>query len=289
MDKFAVTETFYSLQGEGRYAGVPSVFIRTFGCNFRCKSFNRPRDEVLGKYNPDVIPIIANLDKYPEFKDLPLVSTGCDTYSSIYPEFKRYADHFTPFELAARAVDLTPFHQLEDHTHVVITGGEPLLGWQVLYPQLIKDLKYHGNLHYLTFETNGTQPLHMDFANYLNNELPVEEILFSVSPKLSASGEPFDKAIQWEVIKQYASIKRSKVTLKFVVDRIQDMDEVWRAIDLYEKGIIIEGDSIYLMPVGGTVESLRLNETEVAELALKNGFRFSPRLQVPLWKNAWGT
>ena len=31
-----ISEIFHSIQGEGRLSGVPSVFIRTSGCNLRC-------------------------------------------------------------------------------------------------------------------------------------------------------------------------------------------------------------------------------------------------------------
>src|SRR6059058_3244962 len=34
--RLKIAEIFYSIQGEGMLAGVPSVFIRTSGCNLRC-------------------------------------------------------------------------------------------------------------------------------------------------------------------------------------------------------------------------------------------------------------
>ncbi|EKD22319.1 MAG: Radical SAM protein [uncultured bacterium] len=37
-----ISETFYSIQGEGTLAGLPSVFIRTAGCNLRCRWCDSP-------------------------------------------------------------------------------------------------------------------------------------------------------------------------------------------------------------------------------------------------------
>ena len=46
MSKIKIAELFYSIQGEGRYMGVPSVFLRTFGCNFSCKGFGMPKGKL---------------------------------------------------------------------------------------------------------------------------------------------------------------------------------------------------------------------------------------------------
>jgi hypothetical protein len=43
------------------------------------------------------------------------------------------------------------------------------------------------------------------------------------------------------------------------------------------------------MPVGGVESVYAMNNKNIALLAMKHGLRYSDRLQVPLFKNEWGT
>jgi hypothetical protein len=75
--------------------------------------------------------------------------------------------------------------------------------------------------------------------------------------------------------------------LKFVVATQEDADEAIEAVKDYRKAGF--SGSVYLMPVGGVESVYHMNNRTVAELAMKMGYRYSDRLQVPLFKNAWGT
>jgi len=272
--------------------GVPSIFLRMFGCNFRCKNFGRYEKDILGieeKVNPEVKVIIQNLDKYKTFKDLPLVATGCDSYSTIYPEFKRFVIKEESDALAENMVKLLPAQKWRDE-HLVITGGEPLLGWQRAYPDLLDHPKMQ-KLKEITFETNGTQKLSSDLSKYLSgwkweHEGFIDrELTFSVSPKLSVSGEKHEEAICPEIVCEYEKV--GYTYLKFVVASEEDVDEALAAMKEY-RDAGFEGP-VYLMPVGGVESVYVLNNKRVAELAMKHGVRYSDRLQVPLFKNAWAT
>ena len=67
----------------------------------------------------------------------------------------------------------------------------------------------------------------------------------------------------------------------------EDAEEAEETVDIY-RAHGFQGP-VYLMPVGGVETIYSLNNKRVAEMAMKLGYRYSDRLQVPLFKNAWGT
>ena len=288
MAQIKVAELFYSIQGEGRYMGVPSVFLRTFGCNFTCGGFGLPAGQISDERNKIDAEAIKN------YKDLPLVSTGCDSYASWDVRFKHLSPVLSTDSLAESITDILPFKSWREE-HLVITGGEPLLGWQRSYPELLDHEKMQ-DLKELTFETNGTQDLSKEFRHYLLNwtlnprGIPGgrrgrDSLTFSVSPKLSNSGEKWEDAIRPDVVMQYEYV--GYTYLKFVVAIHDDVDEALEATNEYRKAGF--KGPVYLMPVGGVENIYSLNNRRVADLAMKYGLRYSDRLQVPLFKNEWGT
>jgi 7-carboxy-7-deazaguanine synthase len=61
-----ISEIFYSIQGEGRLCGIPSVFIRTSGCNLRCVWCDTPYTS----WRPEgrswsISNIVSEVKKYP--------------------------------------------------------------------------------------------------------------------------------------------------------------------------------------------------------------------------------
>jgi len=284
MSKIKIAELFYSIQGEGRYMGVPSVFLRTFGCNFKCAGFGMPRDTISIEAD-DIAYTHANVESFQKYEELPLVSTGCDSYASWHPAFKDLSPMLTSEAIADRIMEILPQDHWKDE-HLVITGGEPLLGWQRAYPDLINNTKMR-DLKEITFETNGTQKLTPEFKGFLAkwNSVVGRELTFSVSAKLPCSGEKWEEAILPEVVCEYEEV--GTAYLKFVIATEQDFADAECAIAAYRKAGF--KGHVYLMPVGGVESVYAMNNKNVALLAMKNGLRYSDRLQVPLFKNEWGT
>ena len=315
--KLKYSEMFYSLQGEGRYVGVPSLFLRLFGCNFECRGFGQDRDK--SKWIPhEEMPHNQDYPDVKKLEDLPVPHVGCDSsfswgkkwgHLASYDDIDTLVKKMEVFELmgwygdkehhrSSTAYQLSRSLLQNDGVHLVITGGEPLLkGFQ----PALRELLYHPDVltQFVTFETNGTQIFPYKTNYDFEPSFPLVEvehirkfginknsgITWSVSPKLSNSGEKWEDAIRPEALVSYNSWPFSYLYLKFVVRDEEDMKEVHEAVRAYDHARV-NIDAIYLMPETGPHG---VYDYEVAQLALKYGYKYSPRLQINLFGNEWGT
>jgi 7-carboxy-7-deazaguanine synthase len=227
-----LSELFYSIQGEGKLTGVPSVFVRSSGCNLRC--------------------------------------VWCDTpYASWDPQ----GDDVSVGQLTEQILSMNA-------THVVLTGGEPVISPDVA--ELCTALKEAGR--HITLETAGTvfKPLAIDLA--------------SISPKL-ANSTPWQREggrfatsherarLNVPVVQQFID-SAPDFQLKFVVEGEEDMPEINALLGQLHGW---EPADVLLMPEGTDPATLAARAGLLADICKRTGFRYCPRLHIALYGNTRGT
>ena len=227
-----------------------------------------------------------------DIEELPVTPIGCDSSASWSRKYKHLQLTKTPEEVFEHLVSLLPNGTFEgrhgEDIHLVITGGEPLLGWQRVWPSLLSLCKERG-LQNVTFETNGSKDVTPDLINYFNSpEGETIHVTWSTSPKLSLSGEKLEDTLKPECLVSMNHVLNSYLYNKFVVRDILDFDEVDMFVQAYKDARVIV-DAVYCMPEGATFEQQTLTEKDVAEACMQTGYKFSPRLHINLFGNAWGT
>jgi 7-carboxy-7-deazaguanine synthase len=306
------SETFYSVQGEGYFTGVPSAWLRFFLCNLQCDGFGQdnptdPSTHELPYQNIDITDIT-------DIKDLPVWEKGCDSSYSWSKKFKHLQYKNTAYEivdiLRKRMVnEFNPegayLHPVSKQTaHLVVTGGEPLMPhaqrammdiWDVYRGKLM-----HEKPQWITWETNGTQKLTKEFADYFSNPGSCNAKLFmSVSPKLfTVSGEPAKRAIKPDVVAEYARVVHSNRRfgdrrqipggqLKFVMGpKVEQWEELDDVVSRFRSAGVHW--PVTIMPVGARVEEQDMCAGDVANMAQARGYSVSARVHTYLWGNVIG-
>lgn len=276
-------------QGEGQYVGIRSVFLRTFGCNLRCPSFGLEH----GETTQEPMEFAKNIHLYKNISETPAAQYGCDSYFSVYPEFKSLSPMFKTEDVAAMILKACGGSMLDNSAspiHLILTGGEPMLpGWQKAYHDLVEHLYLQDpgrGMMKVTIETNGTQPLLKQYAQggaFLSNV----NLTWSVSPKLSISGHAAEESICPDVIASYLE-QSNDLYLKFVVAAPSDFDEVDHVVKQIEQACQTRL-KVYIMPEGGTVDEYQKHSTlDLVGEAVKRGYNITPRLQVMIGANVTG-
>ncbi|MDZ7620827.1 MAG: 7-carboxy-7-deazaguanine synthase QueE [Patescibacteria group bacterium] len=234
-----IAELFCSLQGEGRLTGTASIFVRTSGCNLRCGY--------------------------------------CDTpFASWTPEGEELSVEEVVLRVEQRA---STGDDTEAITHVVVTGGEPML-YAELIP-LCRRLRELGK--HITIETAGTL------------YLPVDCDLMSISPKMrnstpAATGDP-----RWtwrhETVRHAPDIVRYLVAeydyqVKFVVDKPDDLPEIEAYLAVLPE---IDRRKTMLMPQGTDPDQLAEKAAWIKPYCDRHAFTFCPRRQIEWFGARRGT
>ena len=243
-----LVEHFYSIQGEGRYVGTPSLFFRFGGCNMKCEGFGCRE---VAKDGAEVL--------------------GCDTVYAVNKE--HFADSWIPITKVQELLGVLELYELPNVVDIVLTGGEPLIyANDAVFVEFLERLTVFG--HRITFETNGS--LNVDFERF-----PIyKECIFALSVKLENSHEPFAKRVRGDVIYNIAANAKDAF-FKFSIDR----DSINIALEDEIESIQQHSPQtkVYCMPVGGTKAEIEANTEPLIEFCKAKGYNFSDRLHIRIW------
>jgi len=242
-----LVEHFYSIQGEGRYTGRPSLFFRFGGCNLTCKGFN------CSEIAPDGTKII-----------------GCDT---AYAVDRSFVSTWIPLNDTQELINIVKYYDLPFAVDIVFTGGEPLLyANDTIFIEFLEYL--HVNDHRITFETNATiKPNFVKFPIY-------SKCIYALSVKLRNSLEPFSKRVKPEAIASIAQ-NAKEAFFKFSIDKNSidaSLDE--EIEEITQNAPYLE---VYCMPVGGNKKDVETNTLMLIEYCKEKGYTYSDRLHIRIW------
>ncbi len=246
-----LVEHFYSIQGEGKYTGTPSVFFRFGGCNLKCEGFGCVE----------------------EFDGKRIV--GCDT---VYAVDKAFLKNWTEIKKADELIHILKSYNLDFDVDVVFTGGEPLLYANDEICTEFLEYLYINN-HRVTFETNAT--VKVDFEK---NKL-YKNFIYALSVKLANSHESYTKRIKPDVIASIAE-NGKEAFFKFSIDKDSisiELDDEIDEIVSYAPNL-----DVYCMPLGGSKKEVEENTPALIEYCKEKGYKFSDRLHIRVWDSNKG-
>lgn len=194
---------------------------------------------------------------------------SCDWCDTDYTwDWQRY--DMSCEQLKLSTADVSERIQSFDDTHIVLTGGEPLIQQAQLLElvTVLNTTSPHTTPYQVDIETNGTI-------------IPTEALdqlvqLYAVSPKLESSQQRYSTCTPWipTALAWYA--KSPKAIFKFVVCQPEDIETILH----FQSAFSVPANRIFLMPEGTTPEALDNKLKWLSPLAKDHHFQVSDRWHI---------
>jgi len=216
-----------TFQGEGKYTGVPTVWLRFWGCNLSCSGFGQkdPTDPSTWKLDYQTI----DVSSIKRMEDLPVFNTGCDSSYSWAKKFAHLAPTGTVEEICDRIEDLLRNEHNPDGkflhpksnqwTHMAFTGGEPMINQNAIVEIMLEFARRKNVPKFVTVETNGTQMPRVAFREYLagveDNPQPWESELFESNLTASNYRDSFYmNQLKWSFAENFSPLSEEHEALR---------------------------------------------------------------------------
>lgn len=282
-----VSEIFRSIQGEGKYCGVTSIWVRFWGCSLQCRGFGQdhPTKPETWENQADLI----NINEIKTLEDLPIFTKGCDSDYSVSKKFRDLCPNLSAEEVVDKITELslTEYNNfLQSEQHLCFTGGEPMLKQKAMI-DILTLLQERGKMpKNVTVETNGTREISVELYDFIQEHYSYKdtEWFWSVSPKLwTVAGEKQERAIKPGIVNGYMKASNHG-QLKPVLGT---KEEQWQELKVilnrfWNQGIVWP---VYVMAVGATDEDQNKIAKEVCERAMNSGYNFSARVHCAVFGN----
>ncbi len=223
---------------------------------------------------------------------------NCDTAFSVEGKEEFNIVDMTKESYTDLLINEYSTNQRKEINNLSITGGEPLLNLNYLGDMIRRTLDAFPNITRIIFETNGTMLSKVDNCYKLIGQIgcmyPKIKFMLSISPKLSGVTSYSSLLQDDEIVDIYKNIINNykdildahcNIQLKFVHSKeLVKFNEP--IIDYAINAAGIHKNRILIMPftppepMGRDKEKWELSKDDAANYAMKNFFRYSPRIHI---------
>jgi 7-carboxy-7-deazaguanine synthase len=258
-----IAEIFFSIQGEGKLAGVPSAFIRTSGCNLRCHWCDTPYTSWLPEGESlDIDTIIQRVSEHPMRHVVltggePMIAPGIEELTAA---LKQRGYHITIETAATVWKDVT-------------------CDLASISPKLANSTPWKRDRAWA--ERHETERINLDVIRRFML-LADYQLKFVVD-------EPGDLAEIDALLNKLREPTSHSVAREPRTSVRADADGGSGASPHLRDEMADFASNVLLMPEGATRDELDAKGPWLAELCKQRGFRFCPRLHIQLFGNTRGT